>query len=129
MSVSAALSGRLSSALAELMRAALCEIWKAVEETVSESRVEITRRQRENEALRRRLQELMVAGEAAVCHWSSGADGPPVQSRGAGRRETVGWRKDKEGVLQNKSESKNKQNQMLLTRLRTFLLDDNPPWH
>ncbi|XP_066577191.1 zinc finger protein 665 [Amia ocellicauda] len=87
MSVSAALSGRLSSALAELMRAALCEIWKAVEETVSESRVEITRRQRENEALRRRLQELMVAGEAAVCHWSSGADGPPVQSRGAGRRE------------------------------------------
>ncbi|XP_066577836.1 uncharacterized protein LOC136767756 [Amia ocellicauda] len=29
----------------------------------------------------------MVAGEAAVCHWSSGADGPPVQSRGAGRRE------------------------------------------
>ncbi|XP_066577962.1 zinc finger protein 723-like [Amia ocellicauda] len=88
MSVSAALSGRLSSALAELMRAALCEIWKAVEETVSESRVEITRRQRENEALRRRLQELMVAGEAAVCHWSSGADGPPVQSRGAGRRET-----------------------------------------
>ncbi|MBN3308868.1 ZMYM4 protein, partial [Amia calva] len=87
MSVSAALSGRLSSALAELMRAALCEIWKAVEETVSESRVEITRRQRENEALRRRLQELMVAGEAAVCHWSSGADGPPVQSRGAGRTE------------------------------------------
>ncbi|MBN3304739.1 ZMYM4 protein, partial [Amia calva] len=85
--MSAALSGRLSSALAELMRAALCEIWKAVEETVSESRVEITRRQRENEALRRRLQELMVAGEAAVCHWSSGADGPPVQSRGAGRRE------------------------------------------
>ncbi|MBN3307662.1 ZN214 protein, partial [Amia calva] len=69
------------------MRAALCEIWKAVEETVSESRVEITRRQRENEALRRRLQELMVAGEAAVCHWSSGADGPPVQSRGAGRTE------------------------------------------
>ncbi|XP_066577979.1 uncharacterized protein LOC136767846 [Amia ocellicauda] len=87
MALSPCLNARLSSALAELMRAALCEIWKAVEETVSESRVEITRRQRENEALRRRLQELMVAGEAAVCHWSSGADGPPVQSRGAGRRE------------------------------------------
>ncbi|XP_066577993.1 uncharacterized protein LOC136767854 [Amia ocellicauda] len=98
MSVSAALSGRLSSALAELMRAALCEIWKAVEETVSESRVEITRRQRENEALRRRLQELMVAGEAAVCHWSSGADGPPVQSRGAGRREWSCGRTDTRGA-------------------------------
>ncbi|MBN3305281.1 ZN180 protein, partial [Amia calva] len=69
------------------MRAALWEIGKVVGETVSEHRAEITRRDAENEALRRRLQELLAAGEAAVCGWSSGADGPPVKSRGAGRAE------------------------------------------
>ncbi|XP_066577859.1 zinc finger protein 544 [Amia ocellicauda] len=86
MSLSERFTQRLSSALAELMRAALCEIWKAVEETVSESRVEITRRQRENEALRRRLQALRAARR---CEWSrsSGADGPPEKRRGAGRLE------------------------------------------
>ncbi|XP_066548750.1 uncharacterized protein LOC136714993 [Amia ocellicauda] len=72
-------------------RAALWEIGEAVAETVSEHRAEITRRDAENEALRRRLQELLSAGEAAVCGWSSGADGPPVKSRGAewscGQRE------------------------------------------
>ncbi|MBN3295014.1 zinc finger protein 774 isoform X1 [Amia ocellicauda] len=87
MSVSACLDARLASALTGLMRAALWEIGKAVGETVSEHRAEITRRDAENEALRRRLQELLAAGEAAVCGWSSGADGPPVKSRGAGRAE------------------------------------------
>ncbi|XP_066577565.1 uncharacterized protein LOC136767586 [Amia ocellicauda] len=87
MSVSACLDARLASALSGLMRAALWEIGKAVGETVSEHRAEITRRDAENEALRRRLQELLAAGEAAVCGWSSGADGPPVKSRGAGRAE------------------------------------------
>ncbi|XP_066577731.1 uncharacterized protein LOC136767688 isoform X2 [Amia ocellicauda] len=87
MSVSACLDARLASALTGLMRAALWEIGKAVGETVSEHRAEITLRDVENEALRRRLQELLAAGEAAVCGWSSGADGPPVKSRGAGRAE------------------------------------------
>ncbi|XP_066577727.1 endothelial zinc finger protein induced by tumor necrosis factor alpha-like [Amia ocellicauda] len=87
MSVSACLDSRLASALTGLMRAALWEIGKAVGETVSEHRAEITRRDAENEALRRRLQELLAAGEAAVCGWSSGADGPPVKNRGAGRAE------------------------------------------
>ncbi|XP_066577246.1 zinc finger protein 135 [Amia ocellicauda] len=87
MSVSACLDSRLASALTGLMRAALWEIGKAVGETVSEHRAEITRRDAENEALRRRLQELLTAGELAVCGWSSGADGPPVKSRGAGRAE------------------------------------------
>ncbi|MBN3301902.1 uncharacterized protein LOC136717914 [Amia ocellicauda] len=81
------LDARLASALTGLMRAALCEIWKAVGDTVSQYRAEITHRDAENEALRRRLQELLAAGEAAVCTWSSGADGPPVKSRGAGRAE------------------------------------------
>ncbi|XP_066578352.1 uncharacterized protein LOC136768183 [Amia ocellicauda] len=87
MSVSAGLDARLASALTGLMRAALWEIGEAVAETVSEHRAEITRRDAENEALRRRLQELLAAGEAAVCGRSSGADGPPVKSRGAGRAE------------------------------------------
>ncbi|XP_066578348.1 uncharacterized protein LOC136768181 isoform X1 [Amia ocellicauda] len=87
MSVSAGLDARLASALTGLMRAALWEIGEAVAETVSEHRAEITRRDAENEALRRRLQELLAAGEAAVCGRSSGADGPHVKSRGAGRAE------------------------------------------
>ncbi|MBN3310466.1 ZN300 protein, partial [Amia calva] len=91
MSASPCLDARLASALTGLLRAALWEIGEAVAETVSEHRAEITRRDAENEALRRRLQELLAAGEAAVCGWSSGADGPPVKSRGAewscGQRE------------------------------------------
>ncbi|MBN3303710.1 zinc finger and SCAN domain-containing protein 2 [Amia ocellicauda] len=87
MSLSVSLNARLSSALAELLRAALWEIWKAVEETVSEHREEAARRDRDNEALRRRLQELMVAGEQAVCNWRCGADGRPEKSPGDGKGE------------------------------------------
>ncbi|XP_066571087.1 zinc finger protein 32 [Amia ocellicauda] len=77
---------RLSSALGELARAALCEACGALAELLAEHRVEVTRWQRENRALKRRLRELQAARRCEGSR-SSEADAQPQKSPGNGGLE------------------------------------------
>ncbi|XP_066578825.1 zinc finger and SCAN domain-containing protein 22 [Amia ocellicauda] len=76
MSLSQRFTQRLSSALAELMRAAQCAARKALAETLAEHREEMSRRRRETERLRWRLRELRAAKRSLRSGGHGGGETP-----------------------------------------------------